>query len=306
MKGEKRSIKRSINKSLYFSVFNLLKEGKRPSEISKVLNLKPSHLEYYTTLLKKKGIIERKAYGVWEVKRSINFLNGSERSINKPITDLHAFNIKFPILSGEIKDTDWEIKNKLNNWLPKYKKLDIFEGLTIRNNNNKSVSIFLKPRNIDFLQDPFSVEKLAFKLKTYLYEYFKLKHGVVLDVFSAETKNIHLETQDNEKLEGFLKKGEVYEVGLNKKAEKIFPKDDIDAKAWFDNSPNPNMIATNDLAYKRELIFMPFRIKNLSQSMPALEEYNRNLKLHTKVQEAQLKTQKEIQELLKELKDRNI
>jgi predicted transcriptional regulator len=43
-------------------------------------------------------------------------------------------------------------------------------------------------------------------------------------------------------------------------------------------------------------------VLNLKGVFPAMEEYNRNLKLHIQVQEEQLKTQKEIQKLLKELR----
>lgn len=42
-------------------------------------------------------------------------------------------------------------------------------------------------------------------------------------------------------------------------------------------------------------------IHSLMQSLPALNEYNKNLKLHIQVQQEQLKTQKDIQRLLKKL-----
>jgi hypothetical protein len=49
---------------------------------------------------------------------------------------------------------------------------------------------------------------------------------------------------------------------------------------------------------------MPFMVKGLSKTMPLLNEYNENLKLHLQVQREQLKTQKAIQEYLFKLNKR--
>lgn len=311
------------SKNFYFSIYRLIKAGDYPSKIAEDLDISKQRVKYYTDFLQEKQIIRKLSvtnpYAGWEVlknlnekelleevkKRSKKISSLGVRDKSLPTTEVHAFNIRFPILSGELKDKDWEVKNKLKNWLPKYKKFDNFQGLTVRNNNNKSITVMLKARKIDLLKDPYAVEKLGVRIKAYFHEYFKIKHGVILDVLEAETKNIHLETQDNDKLDGILKKGEVFEVDLKKKAAKIFEKDNIDAKAWADNSPNPNMIATNDIDYKRALLFMPFLTKDIHSALPALAEYNKNLKLHIKVQEEQLKTQKEIQKLLKKLGKKN-
>lgn len=267
------------SKNLYLTIYQLIRAGDYPNKIAKDLDISKQKVKYYTDFLQEREIIRKLSktnpYAGWEVikdltekellkevkKRSKKISSLGVRERDLPLTDVHAFNIRFPILSGELKDKDWEIKNKLNNWLPKYKKFDNFKGLTIRNNNNKSITVMLKARKIDLIKDPYAVEKLGIRIKAYMHEYFKSKHEVSLDVFEAETKNIHLETQDNDKLDGVLKKGEVFEVDLGKKAAKIFHKDNRDAKAWADNSPDPNMIATNDTDYKRDLLFMPVRTK---------------------------------------------
>ena len=215
--------KRTTKKDLKLFVFNQIKSGKRPSTISKEFNIPLNTIQYYIDFLKNNQFIRKKGYGTWEILKNYESFS---IGVKTPVTDLHAFNIKFPILSGEIKGSDWEVRNQLRNWLPKYKKLDIFRGMTIRNNNNKSISVFLYPREIELHKDPYIIEKLAFKIKSYLFEYFKTKYNVILDVMEAETKNIHLETQD-EKLQGILRKGEVFEVDLGKKAQKLFPKDNM-------------------------------------------------------------------------------
>jgi hypothetical protein len=112
------------------------------------------------------------------------------------------------------------------------------------------------------------VDNLAFKLKTFVYEYFK-KEGVTLDVFNCETKNLNLATEDRE-ASGMLRKGEKFELDLMKKAEKIFPKDKIDGKAWIDGSPFDFSAETNDKEWKREYLSMPFRILQMFSLMETM------------------------------------
>ncbi len=278
-----KSKKSKKEKSFYIAIFNRIKEGKTPTDIKNLYHLKRQHVRYYLLKLKALGFLDQNENKVWFAKVK-TFSLGERRD-----TDLHAFNIRFPIMYGKINDSDWEIKNRLNNWLPKYKKFEEFEGLTIRNNNNKSITVFLKARKIDLRKDPYYVEKLGMKIKAYICEYFKREHKVILDSFEAETKNIHVETQDNEKLGGVLKKGEMFTVNLDRKASKIFPKDNMDAKAWADNSPDPNMIGSNDLEYKRDLLFMPVRTKQmlvlLNNSVPVLNYIAKNYGSHVGVVE---------------------
>ena len=294
------------SENFYLTIYHQIQEGKRPSQIKGLLNISKENLNYYISYLKEKGIIKKKGYGVWEVSKKLsnkNLLNLIKKrskknlsigKIEKPTTNLHALQIRFPILEGKVLSKEWEIRNKLNNWLPKYKHLDILEGLTIRNNNNKSITVFAKSRNLENLEE---VYNLAFKIRSYMFEYFKDKEGVILDVFNCETKNLDLGTEDKQS-EGMLRKGEKFKLNLNKKAEKIFKKDKIDAKAWLDGSPFNFTAETNDLEWKRNYLQMPFNIRDIRTSMFLMKEYNKNLKLHTKVQESQLKTLKSIAKIM--------
>ena len=45
-------------------------------------------------------------------------------------------------------------------------------------------------------------------------------------------------------------------------------------------------------------------LTNIKGVFPAMNEYNKNIKLHTKVQEEQLKTQEQMQKLLKKLMEK--
>lgn len=54
--------------SLDFTILNQLKSGKNPSKISKELNISKQKIDYYMSKFKKKGLIIKKGYGVWEVQ----------------------------------------------------------------------------------------------------------------------------------------------------------------------------------------------------------------------------------------------
>lgn len=287
-----KQVKKEVkSKELYFTIYRKLKEGKGPSQITLELNLSKQLLQYYINRMKREGRIIKKGYGVWEVKKEVKDLSLGSR----PVTNLHALQINFPILEGTINDSDWEIKEKLNNWIPKYKGLNVLGGLTLKNNNNKSLTVFARTRDIINLSE---VDNLSFQIRAFIFEYFKNKHGVILDVINCETTNLNLATEDKES-EGMIRKGEKFELNLNKKAEKIFESDKIDAKAWIDGSPFKFSAETNDKEWKREYLKMPFNISGLANSLPAIKEYNKNILLHMEVQQKQLETLKRIDETLR-------
>lgn len=258
MKEVKKEVK---SKNFYLMVYDRIKIGNKPKSIAEDLfpdSKNPmQRLQYYLNQFSKEGIIAKKGYGVWEVKKEVKDFSVGTR-VDKPKTNLHALNIKFPILKGIIKDDDWEVKEKLKNWLPKYKNLHILGGLTIKNNNNKSITVQVHSRDIHNVDE---VDELARKVQAYLYEYFR-KDGIILDILGCEVKNINLATEDKE-VESMRHKGERFELDLNKKAEKIFPKDNMDGKAWIDGSPFRFSAETNDKKWKELYLTMPFDIHNL-------------------------------------------
>lgn len=300
--------------NLYLTILGLLREGLRPSRLNEqgqeegsiaaALGISKQNVQYYLSTLKSLGYIRRIGLA-WEVlvqdetQVKIPSKNKSSMGMRKPATNLHAMELRFPILEGKINDKDWQIKNKLKNWIPKYTTLQNLGGLQVRNNNNNSLTIWAEGRDIKDLNE---IDNLGYQIRTFAYQYFKGKYGVILDVMNVETKNINIATQD-EKAEGMLKKGEVVELDLNKRAEPIFPNDKIPAKAWADSSPFKFTAETNDKDWKREYLRMPFAIRSLNESMPALAEYNKNILLHMEVQKAQLETQKELLAAIKELRE---
>ena len=264
------------SKTFYYIVYSHIKEGKSPIQISQTLNISKQRVNYYISFLKNKGIIRKNKSGIFEILKDIDEktllkqVKGRSKKISslgtglsKPIINLHAFQINFPILEGEIKDEDWKIKEKLKNWIPKYTTLTNLGGLTLKNNNNKSLTIFAHARNLKNLSE---VHNLAFKIRAFISEYFKKKYNVILDVFNCETKNLNLATQDKE-AEEMISKGERFELDLDKISEKIFKNDKLKAKAWIDGSPFQFSAETNDLEWKRAYLQMPFNMRNTLQAV---------------------------------------
>lgn len=299
-------------KSLDFSIYELMLKEYSPADIVVNLNLSKQKVNYYTSKLEGLGLVRKVSYGIWEVLKSLSrteFENLKKVSKSKKskkfslgtsdenLSDLHALQVKIPILHGVIDDKDWVVKEKLSNWIPKYTELDLLGGLKIKNNNNKSITVWAKQRKIKNVDE---IHKLTQSILLVMGSYFKSKYDVQLDTINAQVKNLDIATEDKD-AENMRGKGEKFLVNLGTKCEKILPKDDRDAQAWIDGTPFNFSAETNDLDWKREYLNMPFSIKDLRNGLPMLREYNENLKLHLEVQREQLKTQKELQRLLKKL-----
>lgn len=259
-------------KSFYLAIFNFIKDGKSPSHISKELSISKQKVHYYTKILKDKGIIDKHKNGDWFCKVK-DFSLGT-----RPSTNLHALQIHIPISTGSIGVQDWEIKEKLKNWTPTYKKFDFLGGLTIKNNNNKSISIFAHSRDLKNIKE---VDELAINIRNWASGWFYKHFDVVLDIINAEVKSLHLATSDEDSKE-MLGKGERFELDLDKKAEKVFPKDKIDGKAWLDGSPYQFTAETNDKEWKRAYLSMPF---NMQKSLNAIGYIAENYASHVAIVE---------------------
>lgn len=299
--------KRSKKLDFYLCIIDEIKHSNSIKGIYTKLDISKQKLNYYITFLKKKGFIKKMGYGIWglcrdyeEVKKEVKKISLGTKG-ERPTTNLHALQINFPILAGKIRDKEWKIKEKLNNWIPKYKKLNILGGLTIKNNNNKSITVFVNSRDIKSLEE---INNLAFKIRSFIFDYFK-REGVILDVFECRTSNLNIATEDKE-AEGMIKKGEKLELDLLKKAEKIFKKDNIDGKAWIDGSPFKFSAETNDLEWKREYLSMPFRIKDTIEVLNSMA-YNlsyvaENYKSHVSLVKEGMKVFKKLNNRLSQTK----
>lgn len=248
--------------NFYLAIFNYIKNGKSPSFIKKELKISKQKVYYYTKALKKEGIIGKNKNGDWYTKVKIFSLG------TRPTTNLHAFRINIPVLSGIIPKEGWKVKEELKNWTPTYKSFSQLGGVTIKNNNNKSITIFAHTRNINNLKE---IDVLAYDIRNWTYGLFWRDFGVKLDIDHTETKMLHIATQDRTS-EEMIEKGERFELDLDKKAERIFPKDKIDGKAWIDGSPFQFTAETNDKEWKRAYLGMPFNMQNSMKMLSYIAE----------------------------------
>jgi len=121
------------NKSFYFTILDKLKAGLNPAKICKDLNISKQNLNYYLRQIKDLGYIEKKGYGVWEVKEVKTIAFNTLRKRSKKTIRGHAF--------------IWTAKTPKNigNWENILKKSDIPYKLV---GSNGFPRIFIKDRKV--------------------------------------------------------------------------------------------------------------------------------------------------------------
>jgi predicted transcriptional regulator len=98
-KEVKINLNKQVKKNIEFDIWECLKKGLNPKKISIELNVSLQNISYYLRRFKSRGVIERKGYGVWEVKTLTNdTFNPKKKEVRG-----HAFiwKVKLP------KGIDW-------------------------------------------------------------------------------------------------------------------------------------------------------------------------------------------------------
>ncbi len=214
--------KKTSNKLFYFTLLNLIKEGKSPSDISKQLNISNQKIYYYTRELRKLGFIKKISYGKWEVVRSKKIdlehtLNWKDKKIRG-----HAFIWK---VKSERK-YDWKIVLERNNinyklirgliprvfinnkkvWLGK-ETITIYESKSFYGKNaieSRKYAVYELQKTMDELQ-----RKLKIKFK-YFFKPVREHYGIIKNELAQQ---------------------------LNKNGEKLIVRDDLDGEwLWIDDS----------------------------------------------------------------------
>lgn len=323
-----KSKKPAKSQNFDFHIYDLLRKGYMPPKIVEKTNEKKQNIYYHLKQLKALNLINQVSYGVWEVTNNVSEnqfkklkkskKNNKSKKIwrgtsERPESDLHALQIWIPILEGKIKDHSWKVKEKLRNWTPKYTSLPEFKGLEIKNNNNKSLTIYTKQRKVKNRSD---IDKLVRAILEYIKGYFKVKHNVTLDTIGAEVKNMDIATDDKNS-SSMRANGDKYSFSLGRKCRKILPNDNRDAKVWCDSTPYPNSVETNDDLWWENYLLTGERVKDMHQelgylinSVDVIENYEKNLSSYNKNVVAHLEliteikeTNKQMQEYLKEMRN---
>lgn len=287
--------------NLKLCIVDVIRNFGGAKDVCSRLKIKYSALSYHLKSLKDLGIIEKKGYGTWQLtssfekktnKEILDFLDEKKRTSKKSSlgtrnpkqAHLHALNINIPIVSGNV-NLEGGYETKLKNWVQYTKKLPNM-GVTLRNNNNKSLSVYIWSREIF---DTLAIPSLCHAYVHGVCSLFK-QEGVTLDYFGWRVTTFHLMIR-NEDFDKVLNKGMKVEVLLGRGTEKISENDVTqEAKAWVDSSPYAG-IETNDLAYYKNYINMPENIAKTSMLMerfmneflPIHREHAINIKTHTAV-----------------------
>lgn len=275
--------------NFYFTIYHYIKSyNKLPK-----LDLSKQARNYYIKTLKKANLIKYVGYKTWEVvedyqENKINRIINEQKQVKKKVktlgtlndfqSNLHALQIEIPILNGNldlVKDLDGYAQESLKGWRPQYKRILNPIGFTIKNNNNKSISIYLFSREL-----PRNVDLTPLLIQTILYtNHILIQKGVKIDYFQARTKTLHFSVRNND-LDKVFNKGESFTVFLKRDCAKLFENDSLrEAYAKVDRSPYLG-IETNDIQYKENLIMMPERIERMQEMMmPLLQSLNLNQSL---------------------------
>jgi predicted DNA-binding protein YlxM (UPF0122 family) len=218
-----RSKKTTSKINFYFTLLELFKKDKTTSEIAKELNISKQKLYYHTRRLRDLGFLEKKGYGVWEVKRSKKIdLEHTIKWREKKVRG-HAFIWKVKLQ----KEFDWETILKRNK-IP-YK---LIRGYTPRIFvNNKKV--WLGKESIIIYENKSFYENNAINSRKYaIYELLS-----TLNDFSKKVKvNIGKYYFKPTREHYGLIKNELARQ-CNKKGEKIIVRDGLDGEwLWIDDS----------------------------------------------------------------------
>lgn len=292
-----------------------IKSGSSPAKICKKYKIPKQTLDYSVSKLKKLGCIEKKGYGVWDYIKEVPIVLEDTRKGNSDFKKQirgHAFiwKIKFynPIL-----------------WEQKLKKSKIKYSLICRNKvfrilfQNRKIwltkdgMIIYEP--IDFMGDSsFQVKGMAVHNMDKIIKNILKKLRIPVQKYKFTTSREHYGIVRNELARQY-----------NERKEKMQIKsEDGTVWLWIDDSLSLGELETAEPVVNRQLqqfwndhkrtgfqmtatkiqenfTKVENEIVNLNGVFPAMEEYNINLKLHIKVQQEQLKTQKATQELLKKI-----
>ncbi|MBI3034426.1 hypothetical protein HYY72_04670 [Candidatus Woesearchaeota archaeon] len=249
-------------RNLYFTIFDTIRAGKGPINICNRLEITKQTLNPYMKNIKRLGIVKKIGRSVWCLEESFsnksneeiyqylqekiqeNSLSkkilsvGARRGLNK--ANLHALHIKAPILEGA-SNFKAGYESKLKGWNRGFLKFPEL-GITLANNNGKSISIYLWSREI---YDPLEVPALCNRWVHAVCSLLK-KEGIIIDYFGWQVKTLHIMIRQEE-LDKILSKGLKIEVALERTTQKISENDvPKEAKVWVDSSPYKG-VETNDL-----------------------------------------------------------
>ena len=281
--SSKPIVNTKVNKNVYHAIVKHLADNKSVTDVALILGVPKQNLTRRIGKLKREGVIKNIGKGTWEVNEAqwLRFQSKvNTRSIGTTTANLHALHIKIPIVDGTVDLKGYE--SKLNNWNVQYKKIPAMK-LTLKNNNNRSLSVYVWSREVHRYNEIPNICHIT------VHQVCSMFKGTLnLDYLGWEVKTLHLAMRDKE-LDQVFNKGTTLEVALGRSTEKITENDITrEAKAWTDNSPFRG-IETNDIAYYKNYLMMPENVANNTQTLsqvvneliPAIKLLETHMRSHT-------------------------
>ncbi len=229
-------------------IFNEIKEGLNPSEISKKHNIPKQTLAYSLNKLKKLGCIEKVGYGTWEVLKEVPTKGEGTNKVNSdlPINEIrgHAF--------------IWKIEfAQPYNWIEvirKYKKKKLSFSVVCKGRIPRTIfngrKIWLTKKGLTIYEPLDFLGKSSFQVKgTAVYEMDRLIKGLLREtglkfkIYRFTTSREHYGMIKNELARQY-----------NDKGEKMIIRDqEGTAWLWIDDSKGLGELETGDPHLSRKV-----------------------------------------------------
>ena len=288
-------------KSFYFTILNKLKAGLNPAKICKDLKISKQNLNYYIRQIKDLGYIEKKGYGVWEIKEVKTFTFNTLRKRSKKTIRGHAFiwTAKTPK-----KIRNWENTLKKSNTPYKLVGFNKFPRIFIKNRKvwlgSKRITIYenrsfygvnaiesKKYAVIGLLEILKTLEnKLNINLKPYIFKPSREHYGIIKNDLAIQCNRTGEKIHIRDNLEGewlwiddSLQLGELETGGI-----KALPRS-LQVQNWFNDHKKNNfevtptfVLETMNGIQQNQLMFA----KNMKSHIVAIQNLARGVKEFTK------------------------
>ena len=317
------------NNNFYLTILDRLRFKTNLKKIREELSISKQQMNYYLRILKKRGLVQNKGYGWWELTNKSKNMTKYDNFLKKDMIRGHAY--------------VWEVKliNKPENWdkrLEIIKKKNINHKIVGAKNTTPRIKalgrkvwlcknhlrIFdiekssyygetaIESRKNSFLQLLRIVQvlenKLGFSLKPFEWEFKKEHYALIKNDFAIEQNNkgiiIRISDKDGEWLlvdDSLGMGGELENIG-----KKSF-ETNIPMKKWWNNNKEHNFKVTPDFILKgfdKLIQTQLIEQKNKAEYSKDLVEHKNAIKKMGNSTEANTKTIELLAEVVKELSEK--
>lgn len=304
-------------------LLELAKEGLSQKQIAQAENVSSTAIRKSMAILIRDGLVERipgcpvfyeltedgertlSSLGVRKVRSPTT----KNRSFLKNQLQLHDYKVRFRILKRGTPPAGGRSVKK-HNWTAIFYDFERPFKHSIEL-TTKSFIVYLYaqelPRNLSYEQTIHHLTSIVDSIAAS----FAVRNGYSVDILHSKVVSQHISQNPHDAVDERVPDNMVETLRLGRHAKSVKGKMKQEAQAWLDKSKGFTDIETNDLAYEKMLLEMPLTVDQFKKQFAATAEYTRQLRLHIKVQEQQLRTARQneltsrrMEKLLKRLADR--